>query len=265
MESAHGWLQSLPDLGDLSAEKIEHGYDVRSYLDSFESQDQGLLQNFLNHASRSGWDQSDVTAAVEWYLQWSEDAAQGEVMDAREAIEDIKFIESQDRIDRDRARNELRETWGEEADANIALINQRLDRMSANERQFYESAGPDGSLRLNNPEVLERLAGEARASIPAVLSEAARQYGSEKVALEMMMANRSSPYWRGPDAVALQSRYRDLISSGDTGNEQPLPTGSGIAEELSRIEHTMRTNFNAYRRDEKMQARYRQLLELTGG
>jgi len=41
--------------------------------------------------------------------------------------------------------------------------------------------------------------------------------------------------------------------------------GQAIADEIATIERTMRENRPAYNRDERMQARYRQLLEAREG
>jgi len=262
MADARSWLDTLQ--GDIGDPEIAHGYDVHTHWDSFSEDDKPILTSFLNHAARSGWDQSDVDNAIAWYLDAFSDTGPSPE-DVREALQAERDIESLDKQDRDRARDVLREHWAEEADANRVLINQHLDRLPSSEREFYEGADSDGRLRLNNPETLDRLARDARQQIPPVLVEAARQHGGEKAALEAMMADRSSAYWKGGDNVALQSRYRDLLRAGDTGSEKPLPTGSHIAAELSEIEHVMRTNFHRYRKDEAMQQRYRQLLELTGG
>lgn len=264
MSSANEWLQTLPDLGELTSEKIAHGYDVRAFLDSFEPQDQGLLHNFLNHAASNGWSQSDVGAAIQWYLNWSADAGQAELAESHVAVDADRDIEALDKQDRDAARGTLKEIWQEEFDANIALVNRHLDSLPASQRDFYEGAELDGSLRLNNPKWLSRLAQEARSQVPPVLVEAARQHGSEKAALEHWMSDRGSPYWKGADTAALQARYRDLISSGDTGAAKPLPQGSGIGAEIAAIEHVMNTDRSRYFKDEGMQRRYRELLELRG-
>lgn len=263
LADARTWLDKLPDLGDLTGQRIEHGYDVKGYLDSFESQDQAILHNFLNHASASGWEQEDVNNAIAWYLDAFSDT--GQSPDDVMAVQAERDIEALDKQDRDQARGKLKEIWSEEFDANIALANQHLDRLPASQREYLEGSGPDGRLRLNDPEILSKLAQESRSQIPQVLTEAAKQHGSERAALEDMMANRSSPYWRGADAAALQARYRDLISSGDTGAAKPLPQGNGIAQEIAAIENVMRTDRYRYNKDEGMQQRYRQLLELTGG
>lgn len=260
LADARSWLDTLADLGDLTGQRIEHGYDVKGYLDSFEPQDQQILTHFLNHAARSGWTQEDVGAAIQWYLDAFSDTGQSHE-GFREALQAERDIEALDRQDRDQARGKLKEIWSEEYDANIHLANRHLDSLPASQREFYEGAESNGSLRLNNPKWLDRLAQEARAQVPPILIEAAHQHGSEWAALESMMANKGSEYWKGENAAALQARYRDLISSGDNG-EKPLPSGSGIAAEISAIEHVMKTERHRYFRDEALQQRYRDLLEL---
>lgn len=262
LADARAWLDALQG-EPLENVSIAHGFDVSGYRDVFNEQDQPILTSFLNHAARVGWEQEDINNAIAWYLDAFSDTGPSPD-DVREALQAERDIEQLDNQDREHARGALSETWGEEFDANRTLINSFLDKLPESQRLFYESAGSDGRLRLNDPEILSRLAQESRTQTPPSLTEAAKQYGSERTALEQMMANRNSPYWRGPDAVALQARYRDLLSAGD---EQPksLPQGSGIAAELAQIEHVMRADFHRYRRDEKMQERYRQLLTIAGG
>lgn len=266
MADARAWIDTLQ--GDVGNPTIAHGFDIRGYQDSFTEQDQPILTSFLNHAAGAGWTQDEVNSAVKWYQQWSADAAQGEIESAHEATQVARDTESVDAQDRDHARDVLRELWGEEFDANRNLVNQHLDRLPANEREFYESTDETGTLRLNRPEILERLARDARATVSAdtrgAITAASQDFGSEKAALEAMMANPRSAYWKGADSAALQARYRDLISSGDTGNEKPLPQGSGINAEINKIEHVMKTDRRRYNRDEQMQQRYRDLLELRG-
>lgn len=263
MADARAWLDTLQG-EPLENVSIAHGFDVSGYRDVFDERDQPILTSFLNHASQSGWTQDEVTTAIQWYLDAFSDTGQSHV-DVREALQAERDIEALDAADRELARGKLKEIWSEEFDANITLVNRHLDHLPASQREFYEGAESDGSLRLNNPKWLDRLAAEARAQVPPVLVEAAKRHGTERSALESMMANKGSPYWKGEDAVSLQARYRDLVSSGDTGETKPLPSGSGIAAEIAQIEHVMKTERHRYFRDEKMQARYRQLLALTGG
>lgn len=259
---ARAWLDTLQG-EPLENVSIAHGFDVSGYRDVFNEQDQPILTSFLNHASRSGWTQDEVTTAIQWYLSAFSDTGQLHE-DVHETLRAERDIEALDRQDRDLARDTLREQWGPEYDANIHLANRHLDSLPASQREFYEGAESDGSLRLNNPKWLDRLAQEARAQVPPILIEAARQHGSERVALENWMSNKGSPYWKGEDAASLQARYRDLVASGDTGEAKPLPSGSRIATEIDQIEHIMQTDKRRYFRDEEMQARYRQLLELRG-
>lgn len=263
LSAAHSWLNDLRQLdGPLENVPIQHGYTIRDY--GFTPGDLPYVHHFLNRMAEAGASEEFIHQAIIWYLD-SQDTSSHATDGVREAIQAERDTEIMDKQDRDAARGKLKEIWSEEYDANIHLANRYLDTLPASQRAFYESPDDTGTLRLNRPEILDRLAQEARATVPPVLREAAREHGSERAALEAMMADRSSAYWKGADAASLQARYRDLISSGDSGEEKPLPKGSGIAQEIAEIEHTMRTNFHKYHRDEAMQARYRQLLELTGG
>lgn len=263
LSSAHSWIETLVS-SDIGNPEATHGYEIRSYLDSFGEADQPILTSFLNHAASAGWTQEEINQSIEWYQGWTAESAQGELEDAHLAADDARSIEQLDSQDRDQARGKMRERWGSEYDSNISLINKHLDGMTNTHREWFESADETGRLRLNRPDILERLARDARASVPPVLVHAAKEHGSERAAIEAMMGDRNSPYWRGPDAAQIQARFRDLISSGDTGTAKPLPQGSGISAEIASIEHVMRTDRQRYNKDTEMQQRLLELYELRG-
>lgn len=264
LSAAHSWLSDLRQLdGPLENVPIAHGYNMMGYWEHFDEPDRPILTHFLNKMAEGNVPEEFVHGAIRWYLDGMDQSSGVDLVDAQLSREDARSIEEMDLQDREQARGALREQWGPEYDANIHLANGYLDTLPASQRAFYESADDSGTLRLNRPDVLARLAQEARAQVPPVLVEAARQHGSERAALEAMMADRYSPYYKGADAAALQARYRDLLRAGDD-QPKPLPTGSGIAQEIAAIERTMREDRHRYNKDEQMQARLRQLYTLTG-
>ena len=128
-----------------------------------------------------------------------------------ERYSESAIVDTADSIDRDEVRDRMQALWGEEYQSNRELINRYLDTMPASRRDWYEGRNEAGALRLNNPEILDGLAKKAREAVPAPLVVAIRQYGDERTALEALMGDRTSPYWKGPHSAALQARYRDLL------------------------------------------------------
>lgn len=200
--AVESWLATADEAGTT---RIEHGYDIRDWRDSFGEADQPILTSFLNAVSRAGWSQQDVNRALSWYLAQNWEPA------APVDSATMRQLEALDRQDRDSTRGVMRERWGSEYDANRDLVSRHLDNLPSERRAWYEGADQNGRLRLNDPETLDRLAQEARAAVPPALAQAAKEHGSEKAALEAMIRDRTSAYWKGPDAARLQARYRDLL------------------------------------------------------
>jgi len=87
------------------------------------------------------------------------------------------------------------------------------------------------------------------------------EVATEIVALEGEIADHSSSYWRGPQAVSKQSRYRDLLLARQNGTAAPRPDAK--SQELLAIEALMAQPGSKYWRGplaEAMQQRYRLLV-----
>lgn len=170
--------------------------------------------------------------------------------------------EGEDEDHRHETEGAMKREWGFEYAANIALVNRYLDGLPPAVQITFENARlDDGSKVLNSPAVLRWLAEQARG--PAVRSANASS-AAEKTELEELMRQPGSRYWKGPDAAKLQARYRDIATAAPAG-DRPLPGGSAAEREIADIEALMRTNRSRYNRDERMQARYRELLQSGGG
>ena len=98
-----------------------------------------------------------------------------------------------------------------EMSTNMRLVERGLARMPEAERERLETrTDKNGRRLLNDPKVIRSLVAQERQSPPSLV-EAARELGvDERAAIESMMADRSSPYWKSADAERLQARYRDL-------------------------------------------------------
>ena len=76
--------------------------------------------------------------------------------------------------------------------------------------------GPDGRLLGNNPDVVKFLSNVSREINPVatlVPDNGATQFQTaeaEYKAITAKMGDKTSDYWRGPNANAMQSRWREL-------------------------------------------------------
>lgn len=78
---------------------------------------------------------------------------------------------------------------------------------------------PDGSLLADHPVYLKGLSEQARQIVPISTliqpsAETAAANATRRVEIEKMMGDRSSGYWRGPGAAAMQQEYREIVSAG---------------------------------------------------
>lgn len=137
----------------------------------------------------------------------------------------------QDSERRSEGEEALRGEWGGDYKANLSIAASVLDSAPSSVRQLlwgaeaegepgkYENGArlADGSLLRDSPDVLRWLAHMGREMNPAATvlpsggGNAMAAISDEKTKLEGMMGNRSSPYWKGPEADKLQARYRELI------------------------------------------------------
>ena len=111
------------------------------------------------------------------------------------------------------------EVWGSEAPANINMINQMLSSAPSGVKEQLMSARlTDGTLLGNDVNTLRWLSTTARTLNPyATVTPNAGQSSAETVSNELaklntMMGDKTSEYWKGPNADTNQKKYRDLIA-----------------------------------------------------
>lgn len=245
--AAVGWLEKYGGQS-LTAPATAHPYDVGSF--EFRPEERAHVTAFLNHMHEQGASQADVETLLQTYGR----------MRRHLAVQQAAELEELDTRDMKQAERAMRAEWGEEYATNLRLVNRYLDALPAAEREAIETERlEDGTLLLNTPEGLKRLAILARGGGP----EARTPPAEELRALRAMMRNPASEYWRGPDAERHQARYRDLLRSRylwDT--DETKPTVEPVAE-LARLRKLMADPNSAYWKGpeaEGHQARYRKLL-----
>lgn len=127
-----------------------------------------------------------------------------------------------DHQDRQKAISELRNTWGNDYDANMRIMGSMLDGLHETDKALLMDATlGDGTRLFNSTKHVEFLAGLARKLNPAAHLLPPGGEGNmasidtEITNLEKMMGDPKSEYWKGPKADANQKRYRDLVAARD--------------------------------------------------
>lgn len=171
----------------------------------FGEAEKPLLDSFKAHAHAKNWTPTQLNQAVEWWT------AEQEQVQARQHKADTAF--------KTEAEDALRKEWGPEFRANLTAIQSVLATAPQGfaDRLLSGRTG-DGKKIGDDPVVLGWLAqiahelNPAASVVPAGTTNAPKAIESRKRELEAMMGDtRSSEYWKGPNAAALQAEYRQLI------------------------------------------------------
>lgn len=173
----------------------------------FGEEDKPFVDSFTKAAHAANYHPDQVKAALAWYHQDRE--AQVEAMAARDAEQ------------RDKARDELMAEWGaNDFKRNSNQIMSLLDTAPQGVKDVLMAArGPDDGALFNNPNVLRFFDSLARqinpvaTVVPGVTGNIGVAIGDEIQKLEKMMGNKSSEYWKGPNAEKNQARYRELVNA----------------------------------------------------
>jgi hypothetical protein len=122
---------------------------------------------------------------------------------------------------KDEMENTLRAEWGAEYRGNVNAITSMLSTAPGGIKDKILSARmADGRAIMNDPDVLRWFATTSRELNPVatVVPSGGDQMGAitdELAGIEKLMGNRSSEYWKGPKADAMQARYRTLVAARD--------------------------------------------------
>ena len=170
--------------------------------------DQPAIDSFMEFAHANNMATPDVNAAINWYFQNQETAAE-----ARNDL-DTEF--------QTKNTDELRAEWGDDYRGNVNRINGLLDTAPQDVKEAIMGARlPDGNPLGSDAGVLKyfaQLAHEVNpvtTLVPGSGANAMNAIADEISKIEGLMANRQSEYYKGPTADKMQSRYRDLIEARD--------------------------------------------------
>lgn len=170
----------------------------------FGEADKPMLESFQKHAHGLNWSPSQLNQAVAWY------AAEQEQIAARRHEQDAAFRQS--------SEDTLRSEFGNEYRANLnAVQNFLASAPTGLADRLLGARDPDGKLLGDNPDLVRWLARASREINPvSTLSPAAgdpsKTLTARKTELDALIADRSSAYYKGPNADKLQTEYREILT-----------------------------------------------------
>ncbi|WP_375408514.1 hypothetical protein [uncultured Methylobacterium sp.] len=168
--------------------------------------DKPALDSFKSFAHANNWTPDQVQQGGEWYAQMQEEVA------GQQAESDSTFkAESED---------SLRQVWGADFRRNIGAVQNFLatapDGMAD---RLLGGRSSDGRRLGDDPALLQWLARTSReinpmaTVVPAGTSNPVKAVDEELAGMRAMMGDPHSAYNKGPQAQAMQARYRELITA----------------------------------------------------
>jgi len=166
-------------------------------------EDAPVIDAFKEAALNSNMSPDQVKNTVEWYYKTQEAQAEARA--------------EQDQNDQQTFEDTYRAEWGNDYRANLNKIHALLDGAPEGVKEdILQGRGPDGMAYGNKPNVMNWLAGLARAENPtATLVPAGGQQNitgiNEEIAkIDKFMRTNSKEYYADN---AMQQRYRDLLTA----------------------------------------------------
>lgn len=188
-------------LKHLPQEARNHHYNLAGWK---FGRDEQVLNCFLNFA----WANQATQLDVEIILRWLHN------LDHIQSNEsDVEFAKLERRNQRalEACERELRRLWGYSFEANLKTVARYVRNLPAAEREFIENdTFPDGTMRLNSPDVILSLYNQA----VGVANIQGGNLADEIAGLEELMRNGDPKYWKSEKA---QARLRALYQLRDGG------------------------------------------------
>lgn len=153
-------------------------------------EDKPFIEKFTKAFHDKNADPSVVHAAIQTYYK---------VLDDQEGLR-----QEANAVAKTTVEESLRTEWGSDYKANTNLINAFIGSMPKElQDELFQSAKPDGTQIMNNPEMLKWLAQQARelnytgAVLPSGQASA-KGLDIEIHELSVASGDKSGPYWKGP-------------------------------------------------------------------
>lgn len=168
--------------------------------------DKPVVDAFLQRAHDANMHPDQVNQALGFYFEQQEAMAQEQAafdIGSQQACEDL-----------------LREEYGPEYRRNLQAVNELLSSAPGDiTEKLLHGRLADGTPIGNSPEVIRWLVGLAREMnpigtvVPGSGTNAMQAVETELGNLRKMMGDRTSEYWKGPNAQKNQNRYRELVAA----------------------------------------------------
>lgn len=181
------------------------GYDVSTLPDGLivGDTDKPIVDGYLKVAHDMNLDPKVVQSTVQYFLQEQE----RQVAERQAADEELRV----------QSTIQLKQEMGSEFETNKNLIRNMLAGAPEGLADIILGArAGDGSPIASNPTMFRWLANMAReinpvaTVVPGSGNNAAQAVESEIAALNKMMGDRNSEYWKGPNSAKNQARWREL-------------------------------------------------------
>ena len=171
-------------------------------------QDKPLIDEFVTKMHGQNANPAQVKAAIASYYE-----ILGKQQQAL-AESDVSF--------KDEVLEGLREEWGGDFKKNLNAVNGLLQSLPEETRLAFETARTqDGKLIGNDPAIIKWLAqtayeiNPAATVMPGSLNNPGAAINDEIASLEKMVGDKTSDYWKGPNAAKNQARYLELLEARD--------------------------------------------------
>lgn len=168
--------------------------------------DKPVVDAFLQRAHDANMHPDQVNQALGFYFEQQEAMAQEQAafdIGSQQACEDL-----------------LRAEYGPEYRRNLQAVNELLSSAPGDiTEKLLHGRLADGTPIGNSPEVIRWLVGLAREMnpigtvVPGSGTNAMQAVETELGNLRKMMGDRTSEYWKGPNAQKNQNRYRELVAA----------------------------------------------------
>jgi hypothetical protein len=170
--------------------------------------DKPIVASFAEAALDGNMDAGQLSKLVTQYYKMQDQIAQ------QRAAADQEYKRS--------AEDELRAEWGPDYRPNLNAVKNLLAGMPEGAADnLLGGRLADGTRIGDNPGVVKWLASMSRelnpaaTLIPAGTGDVGKGVNDRIADIEKLMGDRSSDYWRGPKADAMQQEYRDLVDARD--------------------------------------------------
>lgn len=173
--------------------------------------DKPLVDDFLAVAHARNMNPDQVRQAVGWFFDRSTKAA--------------AELAKQDAAAHDANIASLVQEFGADYGRNLAIAHDVLVNSPVGDIKDEVLTGrlANGTLFGDDPRVIRWLVGIGRelnpvtTVVPGAGMNTLQAIASELITIKSLMGDSASKYWKGPEAAALQARYRELIDAQSKG------------------------------------------------